>query len=125
MTLNAYQQTMSEIPRCEQCAERQARIVILRNVGGLSRRTFVCKECAEQNSKITTRTSFDLNAMFERINKTEPAQACGICGTTMADIIVDAKPGCCRCYGRFSDEIRSAAEKCQGQMGHIGKSPKI
>lgn len=52
-----------------------------------------------------------------------PAFSCRLCGTTLAEIVTDGRPGCCLCYGRFTGEIEQAIENAQGRVYHVGKAP--
>jgi len=52
------------------------------------------------------------------------AYSCRFCGTTLADIVVDGRPGCCSCYSRFAHEIEKSVETAQGRTYHVGKAPK-
>lgn len=48
---------------------------------------------------------------------------CALCGTTLAEIVADAKPGCSMCYARFAAEIEPAVRAAQGRTTHVGKAP--
>jgi len=52
------------------------------------------------------------------------AYECRLCGTTLADLVVGGRPGCCACYGKFPREIENAIETAQGRTYHVGKTPE-
>lgn len=91
------------------------------------RRTFVCSECAGERTRLYAGTDFDFTRVLARVDpKTVtgvPAYSCRFCGTTLADIIADGKPGCCSCYVRFAGEIEQAVGAAQDCTQHTGKAP--
>ncbi len=119
---------MTQIPSCEKCSSKPAKIAVIRRRGSDVYRTFVCSDCAAETTKLYAGTALDLQniALFNRKPNgiSEPVgYTCRICNNTLADIVVDGKPGCCACYNRFAGEIEQVVEKFQGSLQHIGKSP--
>ena len=114
---------------CEICSSRPARLIVLRRRHGDVRRTFVCSECSNERSRLYTNSQLDLERVLIHLEKKPNVDnsvvlGCKNCGMTLADIIVDGKPGCCLCYARFSVEIGSAIEEAQGHSHHTGKAPE-
>lgn len=117
---------MTENSLCEICSCRPAKVVVLRRRQEDVHRTFVCSECANERARLYARTDFDFERVLARVdqraNAHVPAYSCRFCGTTLADIIADGKPGCCTCYSRFAGEIEQAIETAQGHTNHTGKA---
>ncbi len=88
-------------------------------------RVFICSECAKDRSKLFAKSNIDLSNIFLNINESEheSVYSCGICGTTIADIVENGRPGCCHCYLRFSDEIDESLKNIHGRNRHVGKAP--
>lgn len=119
---------MTDNSLCEICSCRPAKVVVLRRRHEDLDRTFVCPECASERARLYTRTDFDFERVLARVDpraKTRvPAYSCRFCGTTLADIIADGRPGCRECYSRFAGEIEQAIETAQGHSRHTGKAIK-
>lgn len=113
---------------CELCSSRPAKVMVLRRRHEDVNRTFVCLECANERARLYARTDFDFERVIARVdgrpNSRQPGYSCQFCGTTLADIIADGKPGCCTCYLRFASEIAQAIEIAQGCSHHTGKAPE-
>ncbi|NLN79378.1 MAG: hypothetical protein GX141_10730 [Armatimonadetes bacterium] len=118
---------MTDNHRCEICFSRQANRVIIRRRLDDYYRTFVCSECAKERARLYTGTAFGLMSVLHHVEqagkKPTPAYSCASCGTTIAEIIADGRPGCCACYVRFDVEIGSAIEHVQKRTRHSGKAP--
>lgn len=116
---------MTETSLCEICSSRPAKVVVLRRRPDGVYRTFVCPECANERARLYARTDFDFERVLaradQRVNAKVPSYSCRFCGTTLADIIADGKPGCCACYTRFAGEIEQAVKTAQGCTHHAGK----
>jgi len=112
---------------CELCSSRPAKMVVLRRRREDVNRTFVCCECAGERARLYAGTDFDFSRVLARVDPkaaaNAPAYSCRFCGTTLADIIADGRPGCCSCYARFAGEIEQAAQTAQGCTYHTGKAP--
>ena len=92
-------------------------------------RTFVCPECASERTRLLAETSIDLGRIMTGVDKRPAgdeaaAYSCRLCGATLADVVVDGRPGCCLCYGRFPGEIEHVMEAAQGAKYHLGKTPR-
>ncbi len=113
---------------CEFCSSRPAKVVVLRRRHEDVSRTFVCPQCASERARLYARTDFDFERVLartdDRTKQRMPAYSCQFCGTTLADIIADGKPGCCECYRRFAGEIEQAITSAQEHERHIGKAPE-
>jgi protein arginine kinase activator len=48
---------------------------------------------------------------------------CPVCGTTLADVVTDGRPGCCDCYTKFASDVEDSIVKAQEHNAHVGKSP--
>jgi protein-arginine kinase activator protein McsA len=119
---------MTQDITCETCLSRPAKMIVLRRRFDDEHRTFVCSECAAERSKAVVNGCINIDrfvsGMERKAESTEfSAYSCRLCGTTIADIVADGKPGCCVCYSRFSGEVELAVDKVQGCTRHIGKSP--
>ena len=115
-----------ENPICEQCSIRLAKLVVIRRLRDDTCRTFVCCECAEERTRIYVKNGLDLDGMvlgMDRGAESDNAYRCRLCGTTLADMVVDGRPGCCACYGKFAGEIENAMKVTQGCALHVGKTP--
>jgi protein-arginine kinase activator protein McsA len=117
---------MNDDSLCELCSSRPAKMVVVRRRHEDIDRTFVCCECASERARLYAGTDFDLTSVLARADPNAamhvPAYSCRFCGTTLADIIADGKPGCCSCYGRFAGEIEQAIQTTQGCTHHTGKA---
>lgn len=114
---------------CEVCSSRPARLIVLRRRHGDLRRTHVCSGCANEHARLFTNSQLDLERVLNYLEKkpgmgTAAASGCRNCGMTLADIIVDGRPGCCLCYSRFGEEIGDAIKDAQGYIQHVGKAPE-
>lgn len=116
-----------DFPLCEMCSSRPAKMVVLRRRHEDVERTFVCSECAGERARLYARTDFDFERVLARVDPKagthQPAYSCRFCGTTLADIIADGRPGCCSCYARFAGEIELAVQTAQHCTRHMGKAP--
>jgi len=119
---------MQDNPLCELCCSRPAKVVVLRRRLEDTHRTFVCPQCANERARLYARTDFDFERVIARVDDRatdrHPAYSCHFCGTTLADIIADGRPGCCECYTRFAGEIEQAIETAQDHSRHTGKAPE-
>lgn len=115
-----------ENPICEVCSGKPAKLVLIRRLNEDTYRTFVCLECAEERTRLYVRNGLDLDRMVLEFDKITPSASyvCKLCGTTLADLVVGGKPGCCLCYTKFTGEIEKAIETSQGRTYHIGKNPE-
>lgn len=90
-------------------------------------RTFVCPECAGERARLyAAGVDFDrIITRMERgpLNGDSAAYSCRLCGTSLAEVIADGRPGCCLCYIRFADEIEQAAKRAHDHTRHVGKAP--
>lgn len=91
-------------------------------------RTFVCPECANERTRLFAERHLDFDRIIAGIDKKPTgseaaAYSCRLCGATLADVVVDGRPGCCLCYDRFPGEIEHVVEAAQGRTYHIGKTP--
>ena len=119
---------MTDEPLCEVCSSRPATLVIMRRRKDYSDRTYVCPECAGERAGALGGPRLDFERIIARVagkptTGEKAAFSCALCGTTLADIIVDGRPGCCMCYSRFPAELDEAIKAAQGPTGHIGKGP--
>lgn len=119
---------MIENRPCEICSSRPATVIIARRRLGFSNRTFVCPECADERARLCGVQGFGVERVIGYLEGRSsgnkgPSVGCRLCGTTLAEIIADAKPGCSMCYVRFADEIEPAVRAAQGRTLHIGKRP--
>jgi protein-arginine kinase activator protein McsA len=90
-------------------------------------RTFVCEECGNERTRLYAGASLDFDRIVARVDRPKDGvesmgYRCRLCGTTLADIVVDGRPGCCRCYARFAGEVEQAVETAQGSICHVGKT---
>lgn len=113
---------------CESCSSRPAKLVMFRRRRGDTYRTFVCPECANERARLVADTRIDLGRIMTGADRKPAvdevaAYSCGLCGATLADVVVDGRPGCCLCYGRFPGEIENVVEAAQGATYHLGKIP--
>lgn len=113
---------------CEVCSSQPAKVIWLRRRRGGLDRTFVCPSCARERSRLHNGAGLDLERLIEGARSVGDAggasrYSCKYCGTTLADIIIDGKPGCCGCFERFAVEIAEAIESSQGRGQHVGKAP--
>lgn len=113
---------------CENCSDQPANNVIVRRRSGDISRTFVCPECVDERIKLYSGTSLDIKTIVSRMEKHPDedytsSYTCKHCGTTLASIVVDGKPGCCFCYYRFAGEIEQAVRTAQDAEFHLGKAP--
>ncbi|MCX6343480.1 MAG: hypothetical protein NT018_00230 [Armatimonadetes bacterium] len=116
-----------ENPICECCSIRPAKLVVVRRRRDDTYRTFVCCECAEELTRVYVKNGLDLDGMvlgMDRGAGSDTAYSCRLCGTTLADIVVGGRPGCCACYGKFGGEIENAIKVAQGHTLHMGKTPE-
>ncbi|MCE5323935.1 hypothetical protein LLG46_11555 [bacterium] len=117
---------ISDPVKCEICADRPAKLVMVRRKGEDICRTFVCQDCANERTRLYSISGLNIDRIVSTVQKSETpesaAYSCRLCGTTLADIVVDGKPGCCLCYARFAGEIEHALKSAQGNTFHIGKT---
>jgi protein-arginine kinase activator protein McsA len=114
---------------CEICSSRSAKMVVARRRGADTYRTFVCPECAAERAKLYTAASLDFERIIARMDSRsmtgeKASYSCKLCGATLADVVVDGKPGCCVCYSRFAAEIEQVVAAAQGCTHHLGKAPR-
>jgi protein arginine kinase activator len=114
---------------CEICSSRSAKMVVVRRRGEDTQRTLLCPECAAERARLYTDASLDFERIMARMGSRSTtgeraSYSCGLCGATLADVVVDGKPGCCLCYSRFAGEIDQAVAAAQGSTQHLGKAPR-
>lgn len=102
-------------------------MVVVRRRGLDTLRTFVCHECANERARLLSGTALDFDGIVARVDSFDDGShsasyTCRMCGTTLADIVVDGRPGCCLCYSRFAGELYQAVESAQGYTRHVGKA---
>lgn len=113
---------------CEICSSRPAKVVVLRRRHGDLHRTFVCPECASERARLYSNAGVDFDTVLGRLGRSVSGESrsytCKLCGATLADLVVDGRPGCCLCYSRFTGDIITAVEEAQGRSYHTGKTPQ-
>jgi len=115
-------------PLCEVCSCRHAERVLLKRRGDTAVRTYMCLECSSEHSGYCGPSGVNLSRMLQGMGRRgETAKlsafACPSCGTTLADIVTDGRPGCCECYDKFASDIEDSILKAQEHLAHVGKSP--
>ena len=113
---------------CENCSSRPAKLVVLRQRRDDTVRLFVCSECASERARLYTDAKFDLQRVLDQFEGKpsggDSAQfGCKMCGMTLAEFLVDVRPGCCLCYARFAGQIQQAIDSVQIHTHHVGKAP--
>lgn len=121
---------ISEKIDCEICSSQPAKLVMVRRHGEDLYRTFVCEKCASERVRMFSGGGLSIEKVVERVSNlketsSQASYSCRFCGTTLADIVVDGKPGCCLCYARFAGEIEEAVIEAQGCTYHIGKTHRL
>ena len=104
-------------------------MIVARRRGGDSYRTLVCPECAAERARLYTHAPLDFERIIARMDSRsttgeQASYSCRLCGATLADIVVDGKPGCCLCYQRFAGEVEQVVAAAQGRTHHLGKAPR-
>ena len=115
--------------QCEICNRRGAKVAYLRRKDGDVGPMHVCSDCARDVLRLHVCPQVDLERVFSEIERNystgkSPAYSCRLCGSTLAQIVADGKPGCCMCYLRFAGEIEQAVGLAQGRTRHVGKTPR-
>ena len=114
--------------RCEVCAAQPAELVIVRRRADDIDRTFVCPACAREKARLAAGAGIDFEHVLARVHEaaleSSPSHACRLCGTTLAQIVAEPRPGCCLCYLRFADQLQQAAYALHGRTRHVGKAPR-
>ncbi len=131
--------------KCEFC-DNEATISYEVIVDGISKKTNICQECADERG-ITSLDNFDLGeTILEKameINiSAEPAHVeqsdkvtsvddgtvahtvCDCCGFTLQDFRKVGRLGCSECYRAFSAEISQMLENMHKGKKHRGKQPR-
>ena len=116
--------------KCEVCSSAPAKLVCLRTRQDDTCRTFVCSRCADERARLYGSAGLDLQHILVgmragRADTDSAPHSCRLCGTTLARIIADGKPGCCLCYLRFPTEIESLTHAAQNHTRHVGKAPAV
>ena len=116
--------------KCEVCSSAPAKLVCLRRRQDDLHRMFVCSYCADERAQLYASANLDFQHILARMQGSRAdgksgAYTCRLCGTTLAEIITDGKPGCCLCYLRFSGEIEPLTRAAQNHTRHVGKAPAI
>ncbi len=112
---------------CEICSSRPAKLMIVRRRQEDMCRTYVCHECAQEQSRLYTKASVDLQRMVVQLDGMPDASratrnfGCRLCGATLADVVADGRPGCCLCYSCYAEDMEQAISHAQGSTRHIGK----
>jgi len=119
---------MIENRLCEICSSRPATVVMARRRRGYSNRTFVCLECAGELARLCGVHGLGIEKVIGCLEEKSfgnigSSAGCRLCGTTLAEIVADTKPGCSMCYIRFAEEIEPAVRAAQGRISHVGKRP--
>gem|GEM_PF-1062899 len=116
-----------ENKKCEICFTKPARMVIFRRRRNDCERTLVCETCASERSRLYSDVPLDIESVLVRIERRAVGDApllnCRLCGTSLADVAVNPRPGCCLCYERFESAVRAAVVDAQGAVYHVGKHP--
>ena len=118
---------ITENLQCEICSSRPAKLMCLRSKQGDVSRTFVCADCAGEVAGRRAGPSLDLERILSGMERNSAAShsaySCRLCGTSVAEIVSDGRPGCCMCYLHFTAEIQQAAGLAHGRTRHVGKAP--
>jgi len=80
--------------KCEICSSRKASRIILHHRLDDTSRTYVCSECATEQARIYANASIDFEHIVAKCEgkpsaKESSGYSCAMCGTTLADIVVD------------------------------------
>lgn len=119
---------MAEPRKCEICAQRPAKMLLVRRKSGLDCRTLVCAECGRERARLYAHCLLDFHSIGNPASAASTwnpdTRRCDVCGTLLADGDAELEPGCCECYFHFSEVLEKAVGSIQGQTRHLGKTPK-
>ncbi len=118
----------NDLPICDICGKNHAKIFVVRRKNGVLARRLVCLECApgaaDELAPGTTEPQRLYQAILDRATHSNDSSfKCNLCGTQLADIISEGRPGCCLCYTRFDNELTQVIESVQPGRYHTGKTP--
>ncbi|MDH7602505.1 MAG: hypothetical protein QHI38_10215 [Armatimonadota bacterium] len=97
-----------------------------RSRGGDVEQTVLCRECANDWSRVLAGHQLDLGNLFEAVGETKGADhtagACKVCGVVLTDIIETGRLGCPNCYDQFGTAVIGLITDLQGRTCHVGKT---
>lgn len=119
-------QADSTVKSCDICRTNPAKYVVARQRNGVCSKQLVCVECAPGAIQsvapgIVLPKTLRSSCADGRQDSANAHFRCSVCGTQLAEIITEAKPGCPACYSRFKDEFESIIESFQPGRYHVGK----
>lgn len=120
---------------CQNCGKVQATRHYKSNINGAVQEAHLCADCArELGYEQTFEASFPhfgfglgslLSDLFPMPSaQLKPANACPLCGSTLADISGSGRLGCEECYDVFSDALDPYLKRMYGNAAHTGRVPK-
>ena len=104
---------------CEICKKQYAVTSRVVDRGFGDCKTAVCNACALNidNKGVNINFIEDFWGNNTRITK------CGVCGTSLEEILKSGYVGCATCYKIFEKDIRDLVVNVQGKSTHVGKVP--
>lgn len=126
---------------CEICKKRKASVFYNETIGGKTRTSSLCSECAADLKKgnaledissvlrewgiaeAQADTLFGNTFRLPTPKGISPVRTCPSCGLTLGDIAAAGRVGCATCYKTFGNELNTALSLLHGNAHHIGQCP--
>ncbi|MDR2686762.1 MAG: UvrB/UvrC motif-containing protein [Oscillospiraceae bacterium] len=116
---------------CQHCKQNEATTHIRRVVNGAAEEFHLCALCAkEAGLPPQPEFGFHLSDLFSGFlgsslrGQGPPSPVrCGLCGSSLSEIIQSSRVGCAQCYETFGEQLRPTLQRIHGALLHTGKAP--
>ena len=122
---------------CQNCKQHQATTHIKRVINGQAEEFHLCPNCARESGLGLPDFGFQLSDLFSGFlaqsqlgqgsmqqGALAPAARCGLCGSSLHEIVKSGRAGCAQCYETFYSQLEPTLQRIHGSLEHAGKTPE-
>lgn len=119
---------------CQKCGLKEASIYITEIVNSNVKKTYLCEDCAKEESGLGNVAGDLFSYLTGLINiesklynspSGESTIHCPLCNSTIEDFKKRGKVGCGECYEVFEPQLKPLIKRLHGTTNHLGKKANL